>query len=182
MNCRQSISLLAACSLTGLLGSVAPAAGAAPPMLYEVTTQTGMPHLDENLRYAIRTEAQCLDPRDLSTAFWMLRDVSLQDCGLVKTRESADAANYVLICHGGHGTTGTATWQFGQDAIVGTLDVRLGGKNMTFYQRITARPIGSCDRSSGMTQAPAQRRSPSAQRASGHGHLIQRNARFADAS
>jgi hypothetical protein len=32
----------------------------------------------------------------------------------------------------------------GQGAIAGTLNVRLGGKNMTFYQRITAKPIASC--------------------------------------
>ena len=50
------------------------------PRLYEVTTETGMPHLEENLRYATRVERTCTDPRELATAFWMLRDVSLQDC------------------------------------------------------------------------------------------------------
>ena len=119
-------------------------ADGAPPRLYEVTTATGMPHLDENLRYATVTQKQCLDTHDLAGVFWMLKDVSLQDCKLVKVSESAETAAYQLQCSGGHGTTGEATWQLGSAAIAGTLNVRLGGKNMTFYQRITARPIGPC--------------------------------------
>lgn len=127
------------------LGSLARGAPAdAGPGLYEVTTDTGMPHLEENLRYARKLEKRCLDPRDLSGEFWMLDDVSLQDCKLVKTDESPDAAVYRLSCAGGHGTTGQASWHLGTDPITGTLDVRLGGKNMTFYQRITARSVGAC--------------------------------------
>lgn len=117
---------------------------AEPLRLFEVTTQTGMPHLDENLRYAVRTEQRCLDLQDLSAAFWMLDDVSLQGCTLNKVRESGDGASYLLQCSGGHGTTGHAEWQLDPAAIAGTLHVRLGGKNMTFYQRITARPVGVC--------------------------------------
>jgi hypothetical protein len=144
MNCSKLIFAIAAC---GISGSPAPpplAVDAGPMRLYEVTTATSMPHLDESLRYATRTEARCIDIRDLSGEFWMLGEVSLHDCRLVKASESADAAGYLLVCDGGHGTTGTATWQLGQGAIAGTLNVRLGGKNMTFYQRITAKPIGRC--------------------------------------
>ncbi|MBA3625751.1 MAG: hypothetical protein H0W48_15165, partial [Methylibium sp.] len=39
---------------------------------------------------------------------------------------------------------GEARWQFEPNGITGTLNVRLGGKNMTFFQRITAKPIGEC--------------------------------------
>ena len=53
-------------------------------------------------------------------------------------------ATALLICEGGHGTTGTAQWHLGADKIRGTLNVKLGGKNMTFYQRITAKPLGKC--------------------------------------
>ena len=144
----MSMSNRTAALTIGLLGSCLAtlrAAEGAPPRLYEVTTATGMPHMDENLRYATVTQKQCLDTRDLAGVFWMLKDVSLQDCKLVKVSESAETAAYQLQCSGGHGTTGEATWQLGPAAIAGTLNVRLGGKNMTFYQRITARPIGPCD-------------------------------------
>ncbi|WP_280151424.1 hypothetical protein [Piscinibacter sp. XHJ-5] len=104
-----------------------------------------MPHLDENLRYATVTVTRCIDPRDLSREFWMLHDVSLQGCRLVKSFESQDAATYALQCDGGRATTGDAQWQFAPEKLVGMLHVRLGGKNMTFYQRIVATPIGSCE-------------------------------------
>jgi hypothetical protein len=116
------------------------------PRLYEVITETGMPHLEENLRYATRIEHRCMVPRDLATAFWMLRDVSLQDCQLVKvSEEPAVSSLYQLKCSGGHGTTRVARWQFSSSTVSGTLQVRLGGKNMTFYQRITAKPLGKCE-------------------------------------
>jgi len=49
-----------------------------------------------------------------------------------------------LVCEGGHGTTGRAIWQLGRTHSVGTLSVKLGGKNMTFSQRVTARALGAC--------------------------------------
>jgi hypothetical protein len=122
----------------------APATEPLSPRLYEVTTLTGMPHLDENLRYATVTERRCVDPQALSGLFWMLGDVSLQDCKLVKTAQTATEAEYQLQCSGGHGTTGQARWALRPEALSGTLDVRLGGKNMTFWQRISARPLGPC--------------------------------------
>jgi len=127
----------------GGTGIVAAAASAAPA-LYEVTTETGMPHLEESLRYATRTETRCLDAVDLPREFWMLRDVSLQDCRLVESGASAGATAYALQCDGGHGTTGRAEWRLDRGTLVGTLDVRLGGKNMTFFQRVRARPLGAC--------------------------------------
>jgi hypothetical protein len=121
-----------------------------PARLYELTTETGMPHLDENLRYAVATEQRCMTDADFVTAFWMLRDVSLQDCTLqpeVGKASAPDAAaqRFVLVCTGGHGTTGSAVWQrTGDDSLAGALHVRLGGKNMTFHQRVKARAIGAC--------------------------------------
>jgi len=105
-----------------------------------------MPHLEENLRYATRVELACTNANELATAFWMLRDVSLQDCELIKVSEEPDVTSlYELKCYGGHGTTGSARWEFAPNLISGTLMVRLGGKNMTFYQRITAKSRGNCE-------------------------------------
>jgi hypothetical protein len=114
---------------------------ATPLRAYEVTTETGMPHLEENLRYAVVRETRCLDRRDLSSAFWMLKHESLQDCSLNKAADHGDSATYLLVCTGGHGTTGNAVWQLGADRLSGTLNVKLGGKNMTFYQRVVAKPL-----------------------------------------
>jgi hypothetical protein len=113
-------------------------------MLYDVTTETGMPHLDEALRYATTRGRRCMDTQDLSRAFPILQDVSLQDCRLALRSQRADSATYALQCSNGHGTSGEARWRFDDVRIAGTLDVKLGGKNMTFHQRVTGRVIGTC--------------------------------------
>jgi len=115
-----------------------------PPGLYEVTSETVMPHLEENLRYATTREKRCLSHQELSFAFPILSHVSLKGCKLDNEYRLEDAVSYLLECEGGHGTTGTARWYLGADQIRGTLEVKLGGKNMTFQQRITAKPLGAC--------------------------------------
>jgi len=115
-----------------------------PPQFYELTTETGMPHLEENLRYANTTRRQCLALSQLTTAFPILRHPALEGCKLESERHQPQSLSYQLVCSGGHGTTGAAVWHLGEHRIRGTLDVKLGGKNMTFFQRITAIPLGKC--------------------------------------
>lgn len=138
------VAALAAC-LVGPARAQAPTESL-PARLYEVVTETGMPHLEENLRYAVRRERRCLGGADLAGAFWMLRHEALQDCRLAPADAGEDGAfvAYRLECSGGHGTTGRAWWVADGGTLRGTLAVRLGGKNMTFHQRITARPVGAC--------------------------------------
>ena len=125
---------------------VAPLHGfdAAPRQLYELTTETGMPHLEENLRYANTTRRQCLVLSQLTSAFPILRHPALEGCKLENELRQPQSLSYQLVCVGGHGTTGSAVWHLGEHRIRGTLDVKLGGKNMTFFQRITAIPLGKC--------------------------------------
>ena len=130
------------CVLVAL--SAAPTAG--PDRLYDITIETGMPHLEENLRYAIERTKQCLTRQDLDSVFPILHHSSLAGCKLQEQSADAETIVYALICSGSTGTTGTATWQIGDHAIRGTLDVKLGGKNMTFFQRVTATVIGACPR------------------------------------
>lgn len=131
--------------LAGALAAGGAAQAPAPDArLYEVTIETGMPNLDEHLRYATVRERRCLDRDDLGRAFPALADVSLQDCRLLPVEQDGDGARYALRCSGGHGTEGEARWRFDEAGLAGTLRVRLGGKNMTFYQRITARAAGAC--------------------------------------
>jgi hypothetical protein len=131
--------------LGGLLASLSPAAASVPSeQLYEVTTETGMPHLEENLRYTTTHERRCLAPGSLPGTFPILSHPALSGCSLAEESHQADTLSYQLLCTGGHGNTGTAVWRFDAHLIEGTLDIKLGGKNMTFYQRITAVRIGAC--------------------------------------
>jgi hypothetical protein len=115
-----------------------------PARLYEVTIETGMPHLEENLRYTITKQRQCLAHRGLSSAFPILSHPALQGCRLEQESRDGATISYLLVCEGGHGTTGDAVWTLGERQIRGTLNVKLGGKNMTFYQRVTAKAVGKC--------------------------------------
>jgi hypothetical protein len=120
------------------------AADAPAVQLYEITTETGMPHLEENLRYATTREEKCLSEDELFVRFPALHHVALRDCTLDPQSRAAQQASYRLDCTGGHGTTGGAVWRLGEHQLRGRLDVKLGGKNMTFYQTVTALPLGAC--------------------------------------
>jgi hypothetical protein len=127
-----------------LIGPHARASDMLQRRFYELTTETGMPHLEENLRYTITRQVRCLSYPQLFSAFPILGQESLKGCKLGDESRHDDVISYVLICDGRHGTTGTAQWRLGADLVRGTLDVKLGGKNMTFYQRIAAKPLGEC--------------------------------------
>lgn len=103
-----------------------------------------MPHLEENLRYAVTRSEQCLAREDLGSAFLMLQHPSLAGCKLREESHRNDTIFYVLVCEGAHGTTGSAAWQIAEHVIRGTLNVKLGGKNMTFFQRVTGTLTGEC--------------------------------------
>ncbi len=117
-----------------------------PPRLYAVTTETGMPHLEENLRYTTTHEKRCLSRDDLAVAFPILTHPTLQGCRLAHPTGDGVTISYVLVCAGTQAASGRALWQLGDDRVRGTLSVKLGGKNMTFYQRLTAVPLGKCAR------------------------------------
>jgi hypothetical protein len=122
----------------------AQAAESMPPRLYDVTTETMMPHLEENLRYATTRQNSCLSGQELFAAFPVLRHASMNGCRLDEENRGDEAVSYILVCDGGHGTTGSAQWRLDAHRMTGTLHVRLGGKNMTFYQRVTAIVLGEC--------------------------------------
>lgn len=132
-------------AVTLAVASVALASETFTPRLYHLTTETGMPHLEENLRYSITHETRCLAREQLATVFPVLEHASLKGCRLNEEPGQEGQLSYALICEGGHGTTGHATWELGSNRLTGTLNVKLGGKNMTFYQRVTAVPVGECE-------------------------------------
>ncbi|GFE82834.1 hypothetical protein GCM10011487_48340 [Steroidobacter agaridevorans] len=114
------------------------------PLRYDLTAETSMPHLEENLRYTIERSQRCLGRDDLASAFPVLHHPSLAGCQLREQSHDENTFSYQLVCHRASGTTGQATWHVEEHLIRGTLDVKLGGKNMTFSQRVTGRAMGQC--------------------------------------
>ena len=123
---------------------VATASGPLPQQLYELTTVTTMPHLEENLRYTRTRERRCLTRQALFEAFAVLAGEAFRGCRLEPLSTGQDTVSLRLACAGDGGTTGTATWTLRGRQYRGTLEVRLGAKNMTFYQRVAATPAGDC--------------------------------------
>lgn len=104
-----------------------------------------MPHLEENLRYANTRELRCIRGRSASELFQILRHQSLNGCELGPGSRRGKATYYPLICHGAGGMKGTALLNEDAGDISGELKIQMGGKNMTFSQRVTATRQGDCD-------------------------------------
>lgn len=123
-----------------------------PTRLYDVTIETSMPHLEENLRYATTHRRSCISSKDLATGFPILTHPTLAGCMLRGESQNDDNAakdgtvKFGLSCNDRHATTGTAVWHIDERRIRGRLDVKLGGKNMTFFQTVTAKVVGRCSR------------------------------------
>jgi hypothetical protein len=112
--------------------------------LFDVTVETNMPNLEENLRYTTTHQKRYLTREDFPTAFPALKHPALSDCRLSDEGGQDGVVSYRLVCTGGHGTTGNAQWIVGKDELWGRLTVKLGGKNLTYSQTVTAIAIGSC--------------------------------------
>jgi len=103
-----------------------------------------MPHLEENLRYATTREQRCLQPDELAALFPVLRHPSLEGCHLDDERRHGSSVRYRLVCASPEVASGTARLDVAGERIAGILEVKMGGKNMTFSQRIEAVRQGGC--------------------------------------
>jgi hypothetical protein len=118
---------------------------AGSPGLYEITAQTVMPHLEENLRYATTREQRCLQLDELAALFPILRHPSLEGCHLDDERRRGSSVRYRLVCASPQVASGTARLDAAGGRIAGILDVKMGGKNMTFSQHIEAVRQRDCE-------------------------------------
>jgi len=103
-----------------------------------------MPHLEENLRYAITQEQRCLQPDELAALFPILRHPSLDGCRLDDARRRGSSVRYGLVCANPQVASGTARLDGAGERIAGILEIKMGGKNMTFSQRVEAVRQGDC--------------------------------------
>ncbi len=112
---------------------------------YEITVETVMPNLEENLRYATTRERRCLHSDELSSVFPILHHPSLEGCKLGDESWRGDTIRYLLVCASPQVATGVARLDTGPGRVAGILEIKMGGKNMTFAQRIEAVRQGECE-------------------------------------
>jgi len=115
------------------------------PGVYEITTETLLPHLEENLRYATTRSNQCLSTQDASSLFPILSQVSFVDCNLIGAQAGRENSDYALICRNSEAATGSAHFIVKSSHIHGLLKVKMGGKNMKFSQRINGYRLRACE-------------------------------------
>ena len=120
---------------------------------YELASRMSMPHLDD-MRRIVTTEQRCLGADDLQALFPVLRQPALTGCKFDFPQPLTNGTRYVLVCASARVATGTADLTPTPTGVIGELAVKMGGKNMTFTQRVEARRIDAeCPAATG---SPAQ--------------------------
>ena len=128
----------------GLCGSSLASTVSVEPGLYELTSQTVMPHLEEALRYATTTSRQCLGTQEASALFPLLSHQAFAGCALVREAASDSEAHFSLRCDNPQAATGAAHFELQSSGFQAVLYVKMGGKNMTLSQRLSAPRLGAC--------------------------------------
>ena len=114
------------------------------PGLYELTAQTVLPHLEESLRYATTRTRQCLGTQEASALFPLLRHEAFAGCSLVHESSSDGEARFSLRCNNPQAATGAAHFTLQPGGFQAVLHIKMGGKNMTLSQRLSAPRLGAC--------------------------------------
>lgn len=124
-----------------------PAAAASRAHSYEVAATMVMPHLDE-MRRQVTHHTRCVEDDAPDALFPVLDQHALRGCRLGYPKATAqgegERREYVLVCASARVASGTAGIDANGDTLVGLLTVKMGGKNMTFSQRVEARRGAAC--------------------------------------
>lgn len=114
---------------------------------YQIAATMQMPHLDE-MRRQVARHTRCVRDDAPEALFPVMDQHALRGCRLGYPKSSPLAngtrSDYVLMCASARVASGTATIEDSGDELTGTLAVKMGGKNMTFSQRVEARRGAPC--------------------------------------
>lgn len=117
---------------------------AVPPGLYDISSETLLPHLEDNLRDARTRMQQCLGTQSATSLFAVLRHPAFTGCTLSQRRTQDDEQVFTLVCENPQAASGQARIRVGGSALEGVLELKMGGKNMTLSQRIRGPRLGDC--------------------------------------
>ena len=126
---------------------LAPAHAATSAYTYQIAATMMMPHLDE-MRRQVTQQSRCVTDDVPGGLFPVMEQHALRGCRLdyPKSVENAGGQRreYVLVCASARVASGTASIDETGERLVGLLAVKMGGKNMTFSQRVEARRGAAC--------------------------------------
>ena len=111
---------------------------------YEVVARTILPNLEESLRYATTRAARCLANESATSLFPILLHPAFGGCALVRRDDASDELEFQLQCLNAQAASGKAWFWVDEKRFSGTLELKMGGKNMTLSQRIEGSRSGDC--------------------------------------
>ncbi len=138
--------VIARCALLAL-GVARAASAASYAHSYQIAATIVMPRLDE-MRRQVAQHTRCVPDDNPGALFPVLEQHALRGCRLdypkVTSLAESTRREYVLVCASARVASGTASVEGDEENLVGLLAVKMGGKNMTFSQRVEARRGASC--------------------------------------
>jgi hypothetical protein len=144
---RASPPLLIVLMFVAPIVAMSLSATAAPlvsPGEYDLRTRMVMPHLDE-MRRSERHQRLCMDEAATAASlFPVLEQPALRGCTLDHAQADGPDTSFVLVCASSRVASGTARLSQDGNLIEGVLEVKMGGKNMTFAQYVAAVRVGGC--------------------------------------
>jgi hypothetical protein len=146
---RPARSAAAAAVATTCLALCPPVADAAdargwPAGRYSLRAEVSMPHLEEGLRGQRVDDTRCLAAGDVDALFPLMAHAALTGCRLAPAARTDGSLGYWLHCANPAAASGTARIEVDGQRLRGTLDLKMGGKNMTLSQRVEAERLGDC--------------------------------------
>lgn len=139
-------TLIARTSVLAVL--VASASVAADPLLapglYRVEVRIALPNVQDAAAPFVAT--RCVSPADLKSgeAFSILSKNPLRNCDLLDYRVTDGTASYRIACPGPNKGSAVAVFQTTATTYRGSIDMNLGGKNMTMSETQAGTRIGNC--------------------------------------
>jgi len=148
MQCQRIRRSGVAVGLVALTMATMPSVQAAPGAhRYQIAATMVMPHLEEMRRLVVQ-HTRCVADDAPEALFPVMDQHALRGCRLDYPQPAAQAdgtrRDYVLVCASARVASGTARIDESGDKLTGTLAVKMGGKNMTFSQRVEARRGAPC--------------------------------------
>jgi hypothetical protein len=114
------------------------------PGLYQVEVRIALPNVQDAATPVVVT--RCLSPADLESgrAFFVLSRNPLKNCDLLDYRATDTAATYRIACPGPNKGSAVAVFETTATTYRGSINMNMGGKNMTMSETQAGKRIGNC--------------------------------------
>jgi len=114
------------------------------PGLYEVEVRLSLPNVDN--AGVLNTVTRRVTPADLQSgwAFFVLSDNPLKQCELLDYHATAETASYRIACPGPNRASAVAVFDTTRTSYRGTIQMNMGGKNMTMTEAQVGKRVAEC--------------------------------------